>query len=103
MIELVRPKLRKALEEREMAKKSVMSDEPEVQTVYELMEHLKVKRTWKYVKSLIQFLKKKGPFWYSTRPGFYDSLAEALVYMNKESVDGLIEIYNLTTIWPQEI
>lgn len=23
--------------------------------------------------------------------------------MNKESVDGLVEIYNLTTIWPQDI
>ena len=39
------------------------------------MELLKVKRTWKYVKVLIAFLKKKGPFWYLKRPGFYDSLA----------------------------
>ena len=54
------------------------------------MYQLRVKHTWKYVKVLIHFLKKKGPFWYTMRPGFYDELSEALVFMNQETVDGLV-------------
>ncbi len=67
------------------------------------MVHLKEKRTWKYVKALIQHLKRKGPFWYSREPGFYDELADVLIPMNRESVDGLLQIYQLTTVWPQEL
>ena len=103
VLEHVRPQLKKALEERREKESGGGENEKEIKTVFDLMELLKVKRTWKYVKVLIQFLKKKGPFWYSKRPGFYDSLAEALIYMNKESVDGLVDIYNLTTVWPQDI
>ena len=54
------------------------------------------------MRVLIAFLKKKGPFWYSKRPLFYDKLAKALVDMNNQSVDGLEEVYHLTTYWPQD-
>lgn len=54
------------------------------------------------MKVLIAFLKKKGPFWYTKRPLFYDMLASALVDMNSQSVDGLEDVYRLTTFFPQD-
>lgn len=42
------------------------------------------------MKHLLAFLKRKSPRVYSSFPGFYDELAKALVYMNEESVDGLV-------------
>lgn len=54
------------------------------------------------MRPLIAFLQNKGPFWYTKRPLFYDKLAKALVDMNNQSVDGLEEVYRLTTYWPQD-
>ena len=70
--------------------------------MYYLIDNLEEKKTWKYMRPLIAFLQNKGPFWYSKRPLFYDKLAKALVDMNNQSVDGLEEVYRLTTYWPQD-
>ncbi len=51
------------------------------------------------MKHLLAFLKHKAPFTYISFPGFYDELAKAITFMNEESVDGLLEVYNYCTIW----
>lgn len=63
------------------------------------MDGLK-KKQWIYMKYLIAFLNHKSPFQYLEFPGFYDELAKVLIKMNEESVDGILEVYKLTTIWP---
>lgn len=53
------------------------------------MKALEQDKSWTFIRVLISFLRKKGPFWYSKRPGLYDKLSKALVHMNNDSVDGL--------------
>ena len=67
-------------------------------TVKEMMDGLQHKQ-WVYMKHLLAFLKHRGPFVYNSFPGFYDELSKAMVFMNEESVDGLVDIYQQCTIW----
>ena len=51
------------------------------------------------MKHLLAFLKSQRPLEYNQFPAFYDHLGEALIKMNEESVEGLAEVYELSTIW----
>ena len=98
--------LRRAVTAQEDAlKEEELVQEANIRTkvsIKDIMEGLK-KKQWVYMRHLLAYLKhKERPIEYLEFPGFYDNLFEIIQIMNAESVDGLVDVYKLTTMCLQE-